>query len=654
MSPSGNPLRFLLVLASTALLVPVAPRAQQSPAPQDAPPQSFTVNAAPADDEEPVVTIHSTTRRVVVDVVVTGADGKPVSDLNARDFTVYEDRKPQDVRSFEIHTPEIDENPLPPAPVDLPSHTFVNLEQTPASGPSVVLLLDFLNSPLESQPYAHAQIVRFLEQKPASMQVAIFALGDQLSLLQGFTTDTSRLLAAMKTRAAGMHVAAASEQLMRAQITLDAFLDLGRFLSTMTGRKNLLWFSGAFDMLVLPKAEDAQHGTIINENSTGTPNPGPGPVVTDSNLLPSAIGEASSSGFSNGIGDMSVLRERMRKVAAALAMSQTAVYPIDIRGLMVDPGFSAAGGAGSVLTTAKGPAVSGLNNQSGVGAQANVQSHNDFMQSLNATHATMQEIAQATGGEAYVNSNGIALAAGKAVNDGASYYTLVYAPSNKAFDGGLRTIKVNVDKPGYHLAYRSAYYAMDPAELAPEEVQSGALSAAMLHGAPQAQALVFKAQIDAAGPPEPAAPDSPLATKAAYMGTKKSKKPQHLSGMVQPYRIRLAILAPQLGMSVTPDGRHRTTLEIAVYAYAADGQRLGGTKQEIEASMPPAVYERAMQVGMFHNLEATLPVEAASLRLAILDLANRHAGSLEIPLPLPPAQQAAAEPTASAPAAAKP
>jgi len=665
-------IRLVLFVAVWALAGAVAPMAQQSagagagspaqttpsptlpPSPQAAekpqgaaPPgsqePSFLVKSVLPDDEEPVVRIRRTTRRVVVDVVVTGADGKPVSDLNAGDFAVFEDRKPQSVRAFEIHTPEIDLSPLPPAPTHLPSHTFVNLEATPASGPAVVVLLDFLNSSLTDQAYAHEQIVRFLGQKPASMQVAIFALGDQLSLLQGFTTDSSKLLAAMHTRAAGMHMPSASEQLMHAQITLDAFLEVGRLLTTMSGRKNLLWFSGSFDMLVLPRAQDVDAGVLNLGVVANSPNPGPGPTVTDSNLLatgsPNGSSEASSSGFSQAVGDMTVLRERMRKVTAALALSQTAVYPIDVRGLTVDPGSSAAAPAGSVLTTnPKGQiGTPGMPSQPGA-APANAQSRNDFMQSLNASHATMEEIAQATGGQAFENSNGIARAAASAVRDGASYYTLVYAPSNLNFDGGLRTIHVTVDKPGYRLAYRSAYYAVDPAEIDAEAAPASTLSAAMLHGAPQAQELLFKAQIDPVGEPIPATPNSPLAAKAAYQGARKSKKPAHLSGMVQPYEIRLAILAQQLLLTVTPDGRHHAALQIAVYAYAADGQRLGGSKQELEASLPPVIYERALQDGMFHNLKVQLPVEAATLRMAIVDPASHRAGSLEIALPLPAPQ----------------
>ena len=58
-------------------------------------PQSFTVAPGTPEDEEPVVVLHNTTRRVVVDVVVTGPDGKPLRGLTQKDFQVTEDRKPQ-------------------------------------------------------------------------------------------------------------------------------------------------------------------------------------------------------------------------------------------------------------------------------------------------------------------------------------------------------------------------------------------------------------------------------------------------------------------------------------------------------------------------------------------------------------------------------
>jgi VWFA-related protein len=615
---------------------------------------SYRVEQETTDEDATPVVIRSTTRRVVVNVVVTGPDGKPVAGLAQNDFTVEEDRKPQSVKAFESYTPEEARSALPPAPAQLPNHIFVNLEQTPASGPPVAVLLDFLNTSLTDQAYAHEQIVRFLERKQASTEVAIFALGDSLSLVQGFTTDKEKLLSAMRSKEAKIRIAATSEDIAKADTTLDAFLDLGRFLTTVNGRKNLLWFSESFDMMVLPKASDADNGALITSYESGSPNPGPGPTADSATLLSplgsgAAGSSASATGFSHGIGDLSVLREKMRKVATALAVSQTAVYPIDVRGLAVDPGFSAAPPAPTSLTTLpKGMGgTPGMPTAPGA-APAAVQRHNDFMQSLNGTQATMEEIAEATGGRAFVNTNGIAEAAIKAVADGSSYYTLVYAPSNLNFDGGLRTIRVKLDKPGCHLSYRSAYYAVDPARVAPEAVDVDELAAALVHGAPDAQSIVFKAQIDPDGAPSQAAPDSSLAVKAAPEGGKgagkKSKGAGHLSGLVQQYRIRLAIVARQLHLTPMADGRYRSELEVAVCSYAADGRKLGGTRQKLEAAMPPDVYAQALQNGMFHNLQVELPVEAASLRLAIVDMGSRRTGSLEVSLPLAPSQEAHAAP----------
>ena len=74
--------RSILVLAAVAMAGAVV--AQQSPAPAaaSAPPetQSFTVQPGTPPDEERITVIHTTTRRVVVDVVATDADGKPVPD----------------------------------------------------------------------------------------------------------------------------------------------------------------------------------------------------------------------------------------------------------------------------------------------------------------------------------------------------------------------------------------------------------------------------------------------------------------------------------------------------------------------------------------------------------------------------------------------
>ena len=77
---------FPALLLSFCLLLPAL--AQTTPAP---PPQK------PSDDQDEVVKIN--TNLVQVDAVVT-KDGKPVTDLTADDFELYEDGKKQAITSF--------------------------------------------------------------------------------------------------------------------------------------------------------------------------------------------------------------------------------------------------------------------------------------------------------------------------------------------------------------------------------------------------------------------------------------------------------------------------------------------------------------------------------------------------------------------------
>src|SRR4051794_2912267 len=57
-------------------------------------------------------TFSSTTSLVVVDVTVRDKAGKPIEGLTAKDFTILEDGKPQDIKLFEFERLAID--PAPP------------------------------------------------------------------------------------------------------------------------------------------------------------------------------------------------------------------------------------------------------------------------------------------------------------------------------------------------------------------------------------------------------------------------------------------------------------------------------------------------------------------------------------------------------------
>src|SRR5207244_3364382 len=89
---------------------------------------------APSQDQVPAPTIRVTTHLVVVDVVVTDKQGKPITGLHLEDFEVEENGKAQKVAS--LTTPEI----TPTGP-ELPPGVYSNRPQYRSSGAPITLIL---------------------------------------------------------------------------------------------------------------------------------------------------------------------------------------------------------------------------------------------------------------------------------------------------------------------------------------------------------------------------------------------------------------------------------------------------------------------------------------------------------------------------------
>ncbi len=104
--------------------------------------------------------------------------------------------------------------------------------------------------------------------------------------------------------------------------------------------------------------------------------------------------------------------DEFRDAINQLARAQVAVYPIDARGLMTNPAYSAArSGRGYGQNPAR--------------FAADLMK---FNQSQAQEHSTMEQIAEATGGHAYYNTNGLAEAVANALDSGSNYYALGYSP----------------------------------------------------------------------------------------------------------------------------------------------------------------------------------------------------------------------------------
>ena len=599
-------------------------------------PHPLLAQQSSPSSEEPAagdLVFKSVVNRVVLDVVVTDSTGKPVRGLTQKDFSVSEDGRPQQVLSFDVHDLDTasDFAKLPP----LPPNTFVDIPTAPERGPLYVLLLDLVNTETADEPYARAQLLKFIKDKPQGTRFAIFVLSDGLHLVQGFTDDQKQLASVLDPENPKSHIPRIflyqrnyGKGDVSQMVSVVTFI--GRFLNGLPGRKNLLWFSGNFPLTFSP---------------------------TD---------------------DVKSYQEEIKGALDTLAQAQVAVYPIDIRGVVYENAHAPAGATDSGGVTSdfrNGNSPSSANTSGSSGGSSGGGSHAGGDQGyslLMASYAVQDDLAKTTGGHAFHSNNGLKDLLETAVEDGANYYTLTYSPTNHDYNGNLRAIKVELANHGYQLAYRRSYYGtnldslrsdanfhvVDMPEYSAPRKLGDSLYANMQHGAPMAHELYFRAQVHAVGGAALATPEqmANLQEQPAYFRARRKNRPVKPMAPVQlqTYLVDYTVMAKPAG---SPGNARPFALEIAAAAYDAEGRMLNGVVDNASKADPGPGVEGGAKRGFYRaQQQIEVPVSAASIRIAVRDTATDHIGALEVPLPLAPESQAQSAPPGQSaePAAAKP
>ena len=636
--------------------------AASHPALAQAPAAPKAVDASSAQ----ITTLKTAVRRVAVDVVVTDSKGRPVTGLTQDDFRVAEDNKAQSVLFFDVHSVMPETNFIAPRIPPLPPNTFLNLAKAPESGTPTVILYDALNTPLTEQDRGHKQIVDLIKHRRPGTQIAIFVLTGKLHLLQGFTEDTDLLAAALATKAGSAQTttllrpgsdlastpttenpemttqvqappnsnagpttidggnpdqvfldfvdkaremdALDQEQLQdqRVEITLNALTDIGRFLASLPGRKDLIWLSSSFPVDIFPD-----------------------PAMTTNNTQ-----------HDRDMRDYSV---QMKQATDLLNLSHVSVYPVDVRGLRVNSDLTAASNAAyGSNPNFGGPAASLQQTRSTSIATTSTSlnlSQQTFIEGDVATRATMDSIAGDTGGHAFYGTNALQEAVNSAMISGSTYYSLTYAPTNPKYDGGLRHIKVTLKKSGSTLSYRKTYYAddLEAAALRVADAPQSPLTPSLERGTPLSHGLFLEAQLEASGTPAPATPAQMqvLSQYEALQPKKtKAKTAPRAPVLMQQYLISYGLIARQLELPLDESGAHQASIEFGLVSYDEDGRKLNGVDTHIDDPIPADHYDKLLSDGYHVVQSIAVPVTAASIRIAVRDIRGNRVGSLEVLLPL--------------------
>jgi VWFA-related protein len=556
----------------------------QSPA---APPQSSAATTAPPS------TVKVQTRLITVDVVATDSHGNLVRDLTAADFQVFDEHSgEQKIARLEFVDTSV--APSAPLPGALPTgpHIFSNLQAARFKVPPTVILLDALNTSIFRQVEVRRDMILFLKTLPTDTPVAVFLLGHELHVLQNFTTDPKLLRAAIDQahrpdsliaqnpqdeanspsmqlqnnfRDVPTNILQAVEDFekvnymaqmdQRVDETADAMRAIAKYLGGYQGRKNLVWFSESFPIWIQPTSDFGHDSFIGSTSYTGK------------------VGEA----------------------AEALTDARVAVYPVDARAL---EGLAAYSASNDNISTVNHPG----------GDIAGAQRRDDDVRL--DSQATMEAIADETGGKTCKNTNDLSGCVQQALNESSSYYELSYYPENLKWDGHFQKITIKTPRHGVKLDYRRGFFAAD---------------SAMRAGAAQPDQLLKDACID----PLPSTGIG-LTVEPVAPAPQQNVAAQPSSAAHSGSRYLLSISASSLTLS--PDEAPRQLhLQMAICEYDPKGDRFQFFPRDLSRPVTDAAWVAWQHNGIRNVFDYDAKPEDPRLRFAVLDVPSGTTGSVDVP-----------------------
>lgn len=564
--------------------------------------------------------VRTTTRLVQISVIATDKKGDPVADLTPADFVVRDNGHPVKIEIFQKETNQLPGNPPPPLPLDTYTNQFRAMGSVPPS--ITMLLLDGLNTEITDQGFARQQVIKFLRQIQPQDRLAIFTLARDLRVLQGFTSDSSKLVASLAkysgqttldleastptqlqtgddTTDAILQDAFQREANMyiqdRVRITVAALIEIANHAASLAGRKNLLWVSGSFPF------------SVEYENLTDIAK-----MVSDPKSAPNLSNEQL------------LFAEDIEKAARALNDANIAVYPVDARGLL-----------GLNMNTAKGPSKSPGNgamngeqqrggltggNPGGGGGRghgggralqdrpprmANQNSStqsptNPILNPENTTFETMDALASGTGGKAFYNTNDLSSSLRSAIDDSRVTYEIGYYPSDVKWDGSFHTVTVELNKPDVIVRARKGYFALPE----PAPTQDALRS------------IVTNAVV------------SPLESTALGLAVRVKAATRENATAVS----AMIFFDPRSIQFDFKDGRFAGTADLVVAQLDPNYQILNAAQLSFPLNLSASQYEQFLKQQVELTQEIILLPNAAQLRVVLCDGKSGKVGAVAVPL----------------------
>jgi VWFA-related protein len=492
--------RVNLLLAFTLILPSYQPVTGQNPAPRQ------------RQDE---TKIRIGTAEVTLDIVVRDKKGRPVKDLTATEFEIYEDGVRQQVESFRLALREsaaeaganggknAAPTPAATAPADLRNN---------AANPGVIALVFDRLSPDARSMARRAANAYAEEGLMASDFTGVFVIDMSLLTIQQYTDDPQLIKRAIEqaTSRSTSTFASNNEQtrsLADRQITLEQRSAAAQASTSAGGPGGGEGASAAGQATGRAEVELAfvQMQMRMNETLETLERNHQGHATANSllavvNSMRNLPGRKTVIFFSEGLSLPPAVVEQFKSVINAANRANVSVYTVDSAGLRIDsPNLEATREINAIAQRRmnqvnrsqepSGPMMKGLE-------------RNEDLLRLNP-HGGLGELADQTGGFLISNTNDLSAGLRRIDEDMRSHYVLTYVPKNQEYDGRFRQISVKLSRLNLDVQARKGYYAVDNSITLPIFAYEAPALAA-LSAAPTPNSLALR--VGALSFPEPERP----------------------------------------------------------------------------------------------------------------------------------------------------
>jgi len=400
------------------------------------------------------VTIKVDVRQVLVPVVVTNKEGHHINGLTQADFRVFEDGVEQMITAFGSERADISAPANASAELS-PSGATAQAGPKPlATRHAYVICVDTMHASFGNFVHVREALQKLFQQEQAGdSQYVVLGLGRSIEIVQNTTSDPAKVLQALAS-------STFRKTYLQSQKASSRF-ETDRYERELQEVRSLCDANPPDPQCPMRKRSLPSEASRLEEETRFDTNQflaqlrsvveqlarGSGRrtliLISDGFLLapgkiPHGLLEAYFPEF-RSTRSLERLQGATEPIFRLAVKANVPIYTIDSRGLYSPAEFDVSRG--------------------GVNASVAPQVSRTLNDIASDEGATLSEIAAATGGTSFHNSNDLLTGLKRAFADGRDYYVLAYVPANEAQDGKFRKIEVKVRDNKALVSAKRGYWA---------------------------------------------------------------------------------------------------------------------------------------------------------------------------------------------------